>query len=183
MNSDVSPPYRDRRHSRDRNSPSPPPYRRPSYSERSGGRGGGGGGGNYNNNRGGFHREERFKSYVQFLRTCDDNIDEVAAKDLYNTYKNEYMFKRTEAFYSQHKDEEWFNRLYHPIIREELLAGRKRAQVAAYSGLHDGMMDVDVERERFKSMVFISHIPVTITRQVLEEELTTTFMKYVYLHL
>ncbi|KAL6071930.1 splicing factor 1 isoform X1 [Balamuthia mandrillaris] len=58
------------------------------------------------------------KSYKQFLLTQDDSIGPDEAAKKYEEYKEEYMRKRSFAFFQEHKDEEWFQEKYKPEVLE-----------------------------------------------------------------
>ena len=51
---------------------------------------------------------ETLLTFKQFLETQDPNIDPEKASISYAEYKREFTIRQTQKFYSQHKDEDWF---------------------------------------------------------------------------
>ena len=65
-------------------------------------------------------------SFKTFLETRDDQISEDAALAEYRHYKSRFQKVQLERFFLAHCGEEWFQRRYHPVAKEQ-----ERLEVAA----------------------------------------------------
>uniref|UniRef100_A0A1I7SMA9 Serrate RNA effector molecule homolog n=1 Tax=Bursaphelenchus xylophilus TaxID=6326 RepID=A0A1I7SMA9_BURXY len=61
-------------------------------------------------------------TFRKFLETQDEGISDDEAILKYNEYKFEYRKQEYEKFFQSHKDEEWFQRKYHPELSKESAA-------------------------------------------------------------
>ncbi|KAL5580015.1 hypothetical protein UlMin_012457 [Ulmus minor] len=87
----------------------------------------------------GTTQREGLMSYKQFIQELEDDILPSEAERRYQEYKSEYISTQKQAYFSAHKDEEWFKDKYHPT---NLLAVVERRNELARKLAKDFLLDL-----------------------------------------
>ena len=64
-------------------------------------------------------------TFKQFMMNQDDMIDEVESVKRYSDYKQSINASLISSFFDKHKNEEWFQERYHPVIKLKFNQGMR----------------------------------------------------------